>query len=117
MPEAPSTKRQKVCFQEKIFSPRVENDRTEIGVEVPLTGGFGDSAENYDRLFQDLAAGYSEDQCNVVSCHFLLIQRLFSIETRNQVYDKSTEIALTISNIMMMTIQGQNYQKMTQQIR
>ena len=66
----PNNKTAKVSFQDKNFSPRVENDRTEIGVEVPLTAGFDDSAANNDRLFQDLAAGYSEDQCNGVSCHF-----------------------------------------------
>ena len=45
------------------FSPRVENDRTEIGVQAPLTAGFDNSAASNDRLFQDLTAGDSEDQC------------------------------------------------------
>ena len=71
LPDSPSTKRQKVCFQETNFSPGIENDRAEIGVEVPLTGGFGDSAANNDRLFQDLVAEFTYNLSfrNVLSTH------------------------------------------------
>ena len=71
----PINKTAKVSFQEKNFSPGIENDRTEIGVEAPLTGGFDDSAASNARLFQDLAAGDSEDQCGELALS--LIQCLF----------------------------------------
>ena len=64
-----------VSFQEKNFSPGIENDRTEIGVEVPLTARFDNSAASNDRLFQDLAAGDSENQCGELALS--MIQCLF----------------------------------------
>ena len=66
----PINKTAKVSFQEKNFSPGIENDRTEIGVEVPLTAGFGDSATNNDRLFQDSEEKCDELALSLIHCLF-----------------------------------------------